>query len=567
MAYLMKFLRSPLKTITAQLGMLQVVVEKRLISSFFASQRHYARWKHRRLAHLNRLSLPGSANETLVTFFTAQQMGAHVLEMIDPASRPFCEILKIPQSEAADADYFATWRRLAERSAGRWLVAVPDNFQLAPSFVRVLSHQDDDNAVLYWDEDVCASDGTYREQFFKPDWSPETWLAVDILRVCAFSRKVLLKMPKDQAITRLIPAMLLSGKPISHIPEVLTSAQSAVWEHDQSQTHLANVRAWLSAQDNQPESVFLMGNDHGQRWGKPVWPVIEQPVSIIIPTRNHLIDIQRTVSSLLEKSSYQNFEIILVDNGSTEAEVQSYYRALVSEHGHIRILPFDQPFNINKAWNLGAEAALGEVLLFLNNDVQIVEPGWMESLLRVLQIPGVGITGARLLYPDGAIQHNGIVTGLTGHGNHLWIGEHEVDHAPLGPHLALRNVAAVTGACLMVRRSLFDLLGGFDERYQLVFSDIEFCSRARRAGFRVAVVPEAVLIHYEGRSRGRRIPKSDALRASVDLLPEIAAGDPYYNANLSRALPHPVIKPDFEMSAQRRMLAITRYLQWGKPDD
>ena len=190
-------------------------------------------------------------------------------------------------------------------------------------------------------------------------------------------------------------------------------------------------------------------------------------------------------------------------------------------------------FNFSTANNLGASRASGDLLLFLNNDIEVLEDDWLAELAGWVERPGVGVVGAKLLRPDGTIQHGGLVMGLAGHASHAFDGGRENTYGPFGSSEWYRDLQAVTGACLMVRRSVFELIQGFDEAYQIGYGDIEICLRAGQAGQRIVYTPFARLLHHEGASRGLFVPPADVLRATLQMQPLVAAGDPYFSPNLS----------------------------------
>jgi GT2 family glycosyltransferase len=305
------------------------------------------------------------------------------------------------------------------------------------------------------------------------------------------------------------------------------------------------------------ENVAVRNEDDGLRTD---WAVKTEKVSIVIPSRNNLRYLQRCLETLVNRTTYPNYEIFVVDNHSTDEAVLVYYTQLLENNKNIRVLPYDMPFNFSQACNMGAAAATGSLLLFLNNDVEIVEGGWLDELVRVVQLPGVGIAGARLTYPGGSLQHAGIVVGMTGHANHVGIKSKAWGKGPYGPANVRRNVSAVTGACMLVRSDVFMALHGFSEDYKLVFNDVDICVRAIQAGWRVVMTPFANLIHYEGRSRSRTIPPEDIQLAYHDIARWVEMGDPYYNPNLSLAITRPVFRSRSEMPSLRRLQLITTIL-------
>jgi GT2 family glycosyltransferase len=283
------------------------------------------------------------------------------------------------------------------------------------------------------------------------------------------------------------------------------------------------------------------------------WNVGGAPlVSVIIPNRNAAAVLQKCVDGLLHQTSYPRREIVIVDNGSTEAAVLELYAGL-ERAGHGRIVPFDRPFNFSAACNAGAAAAAGELLLFLNNDIEVIEPEWLEELVRWAQRPGVGIVGAKLLYPDRMIQHAGVVFGL-GLVGHVFGRAAEGTTGVFGSTDWYRNYLAVTGACQMMRREVFDRLGGYDERLRLSFSDVMLCMEAWNAGYRVVYTPWARLVHHESYSRQKEDSAEDMELFARHLSDTRFVEDPYLHPELDARSLIPRVRPPFD-PAPREVIA------------
>lgn len=219
-------------------------------------------------------------------------------------------------------------------------------------------------------------------------------------------------------------------------------------------------------------------------------------VSIIIPFKNHRELLHGCLKSL-RTSTYRRFELVLVDNDSTERRTQRYLRRLQGRRG-VRVIRRPGPFNFSRLCNEGARRANGDYLLFLNNDTEVLTPDWLEHLLFLERHPEVGVVGGTLLYPDGTIQHAGIFPQANG----LWVHGHRGGSPDDADLRQVRVVPAVTGACLLIGRETFFALGGFDERYPVTFGDVDLCCRVRASGLLVVVTPHARLLHFESLSRG-----------------------------------------------------------------
>lgn len=268
----------------------------------------------------------------------------------------------------------------------------------------------------------------------------------------------------------------------------------------------------------------------------------EDKISILIPNKDHVEDLRRCIDSIKERSTYSNYEIIVIENNSTGKAVFDYYDT-IRKQKNITVVTCTGAFNYAKINNFGASYATGKYLLLLNNDTQVISMNWMESMLMYAQRPDVGAVGAKLYYGDRTIQHAGVVIGL---GAHRTAGHthYKINYDNLGYMGRLcyaQNVSAVTGACLMVRKSLYDALGGLDEAFAVALNDVDFCLRVREKGYLNIFTPFAELYHFESASRGSDIvdaKKAERYEDESELFRErwkklLAKGDPYYNPNFS----------------------------------
>ena len=262
------------------------------------------------------------------------------------------------------------------------------------------------------------------------------------------------------------------------------------------------------------------------------WKIPFPRVSIIIPTKNNHDFLKRFIYSIDNLTDYKNYELIIVDNQSESIEIKKYYQHL-EEISSAKIIFNHEKFNYSKANNLGASKANGEFLLFMNDDMEIVDPSWLNELVQWALIPGIGIVGAKLLYPNTTIQHAGVVIGMQGIGGHIY--QHLPNHfwGMMGSTDWFRNVSAVTGACQIIRKPVFEELGGYDENFKLTFSDIDLCYSAIKKGYRVLYNPNSIIIHHQGASRGYFTPEEDIALARVKLKELLEKGDPYYSRNLT----------------------------------
>jgi GT2 family glycosyltransferase len=253
-------------------------------------------------------------------------------------------------------------------------------------------------------------------------------------------------------------------------------------------------------------------------------------VSIVIPTRDKRALLQTTIESIRVRTDYDRYEIIVVDNDSSEPDAVAYLSSLSAP---CQVHRWSEPFNYSAINNFGFRHARGEQVLFLNNDVEVIRPDWLTALLEHAQRPEVGAVGAKLLYADGRIQHAGVVVGINraaANAFRSWPGE------TIGtPRLAdlTRNCSAVTGACMMVPRRVLETVGGFDETLRVVLNDVDLCLRIRTHGYLVVYTPHALLYHHEGSTRGRLHPAPDQQAFGEKWKDFLDRGDPYYNPNLT----------------------------------
>lgn len=266
----------------------------------------------------------------------------------------------------------------------------------------------------------------------------------------------------------------------------------------------------------------------------------EQPlVSILIPNKDHVADLKKCMDSIEEKSTYRNFEFIIVENNSTEEETFAYYKE-IEKRDNVRVLYYKEDFNYSRINNFGAKEANGEYVLLLNNDTEMIEPDSIKEMLDVCMRPDVGIVGAKLIFEDNTIQHAGVIIGFGGVAGHAFIGQDRDDNGYFSRIISVQDLSAVTAACLMVRRSVFDEVEGLNEEFKVAFNDIDFCLKVRKAGYLVVYNPYAQFYHYESKSRGQEdsADKVARFQQEIGLFGErwgelLEHGDPYYNPNLT----------------------------------
>jgi len=415
--------------------------------------------------------------------------------------------------------------RAAAAGSGELLVFLDAGELLAPHALFSLAATGArDAGLLYSDEDVRGE-----QPLLKPDWSPEALLSHDSVGGVAAIRRELFEAAggfremggaeRHDLLLRLAPRL---GQ-VEHVPEVLLHRTAEPAQQDEPRRRaIADhvLRAYGPQYRVAPDGAILY---------EPPTPA---RVSIVIPTRDRADLLRACVESLDRHRCAARAELIVVDNGSVEPATREYLANLARRQA-TKVLPYPAAFNWSAVNNFAARHAAGDYLLFLNNDVEALAPGWLDALLAFASRPEIGIAGGLLLYPDGTVQHAGVVLGLTGYAGHVFAGRRPDEATPFGRADRIRDCTAVTGACMIMRREVFDQLGGFDEHFILCGSDVEICLRARARGLRVVVTPHARLLHHEAKTRGTDIPRSDFQRSFAAYEPYLRGGDPYYNPNLS----------------------------------
>ena len=462
-----------------------------------------------------------------------------------------------------------------QQASGDYVVVLDHDDTLAPhalfSVARSIADQPDLD-FLYSDADKLDESGVRCEPIFKPDWSPEMMLCCNLLNQISVFRRGLLNEvgylnPEMDGAQDWDLYLRIAEKTqrIYHIPQILyhwrktpqSCAQRPENKPYAARAQLKSIESHLIRMGRKNPQV---GFDHSN----PVhgihpmssWTVTSNHlVSIVIPTSDHSDVLSRCLSGLLQMTHYQNLEIILVDTASKEAETLQLYEKYAGD-SRIKVIHNAPPFNFARACNVGANTAAGSLLLFLNNDIEILHKEWLNRMVQWFEWPEIGAVGPKLVYPDGKIQHAGIVVGLGGLAAHLFLGAKEHRSSIFGSDDWYRNVSAVTGACILIRKEAFEKVYGFDEEFQLNFSDVDLCLKVRQNGYRIVYTPQARLIHHESVTHRRRLPRVDFEKANERLKNWLRDGDPYFNANLSYRDPLPLFRnnPDDSCESTNRVL-------------
>ena len=418
--------------------------------------------------------------------------------------------------------------------------------------------------IVYTDEDLTDEAGEhFRSPRFKPDFNIDLLRSINyICHLFCIRTSVLretggLRSDCDGAQDwDLFLRCSEKTKKIGHVPKVLyhwRESESSTARNPESKTYAIESarraleghyrRCGLDAELHYTD-IFIMYQAKLLVHDNP-------KVSILIPNKDNRDVLKTCIDSILEKSTYRNLEILVIENNSTEEETFRYYEELESsvnaakEDGGkigpvIRVLRYKDKFNYAKINNFGAQHASGDYFLLLNNDTEVITPDWIEQMLGYCQREDVGAAGAKLLYPDETVQHCGVVIGVGGFAGHILTGKLREDAGYMGRLRAIHDVSAVTGACLMIKRSIFEQIGGLDENLTVALNDIDLCLKVRETGALIVQNPAAELFHYESKSRGyEETPeKQERFKKEIRYFREkwkdvLDAGDPCYNPNLS----------------------------------
>lgn len=402
-------------------------------------------------------------------------------------------------------------------------------------------------ALVYSDEDLQAGGGERHAPAFKPDWSPELLRSRDYIGRAAFFRTERARQVggwKSGPVEATQHDFLLSftsgldAEQVWHLPLVLLHASPAPPSSaDVASAGLNMLQAFVDgAGASARVEPGLRPWTYHVRYKLPVPP---PRVTVVIPTRDQLALLRRCIESVQQVTAYDSMELVVVDNDSRERKARAYLDTL-ERTGVARVLRYPHRFNYSAINNLAVKATSGEVLCFLNNDVEAFSADWLAEMVGVSLQPGVGAVGAKLVYPNGTLQHAGVVAGLFGVGAHPYVRQPRTDDGYLLQLQVRREVAAVTAACMVVRRDRFLEVGGFDDaQLQVAFSDFDFCFKLLRAGYRNVWTPHAELRHVESASRGVDEQRADRKRFLVeesvmrDRWRDVLERDPYYSPNLS----------------------------------
>ncbi|WP_254214212.1 glycosyltransferase family 2 protein [Burkholderia multivorans] len=408
--------------------------------------------------------------------------------------------------------------------------------------------------LFYSDEDKLTPDGRRIAPYFKSDWNPELFLTQNLFSHLGVYETALVRevggfrkgfegsQDHDLALRCIEKA---GHNAVHHIPHILyhwrvVPGSTAASGAEKPYALTAGIRAVEEhlQRIGVEATVSQAASDIGLIRVRYAMPAPAPLVSIVIPTRDGVELLRQCVESIFTRSTYPNFEIIIVDNGSVKPETLAYFDSL-NTHPNVRVLRDDRPFNFSALNNAAVSQSHGEYICLLNNDIEVITPEWLEEMVSLAARPGNGAIGACLWYPNDTLQHGGVMLGLGGVAGHIHARLPRGAFGYFGRAVSTQNLSVVTAACLLIRRSIYDEVHGLDEELAVAFNDVDFCIRVRNAGYRNVWTPYAELYHHESATRGSDLSPEKARRFAREIrFMEQRWGaalfnDPAYNPNLT----------------------------------
>jgi GT2 family glycosyltransferase len=465
-----------------------------------------------------------------------------------------CQDKRITARIFEDENSLTINQSLMDRS-GDYLGWMTPNAVLAPQSFYLFAeaiHSEPNSVLLYSDEDRLKADGSRYDPYFKPDWNPELFLYQDYLRHFALYRREAVEKsggfssgPFHAALKDLAMRIIETAQPenIVHIPFPLCHTQwdeaSKRIEQQDEFNDLEKIKILEAHFDRLRIPATIMRNTSGGcRISYPL-PEPEPLVSIIIPTRDNFQMLARCLRSLYQHTIYNNYEILVIDNQSSQPETMAFFESLNSdEKSHV--IAYPHPFNYSAINNFAVDNAHGDVILFLNDDTEVITDAWLKELVSLTIRPEIGAVGPMLYFPDDTIQHAGVILGLNGVAGHIYHNEPRGYQGQRHRAQLPQNFTAITAACLAIERQKFKFVKGLDEiNLQIALNDIDLCIRLHQKGFRNLWTPDVELYHYESASRGvpNTTKEKEQLHREIKYFVEthghLLNNDPSYNPNLS----------------------------------
>lgn len=408
--------------------------------------------------------------------------------------------------------------------------------------------------ILYSDEDKLDANGERYDPNFKPDWNPEllhgqnyfchlTAIRTGLVRAAGGFREGFEGSQDYDLVLRCVEK--LESAQIHHVPEILyhwraTEGSTATVREAKDYATPAGVRALTEHFQRTGAGATVRTDELPPTLYRVRWPLPKPApkISLIIPTRDRVDLLRMCVESIQGKSTYPDYELVIVDNQSEDPATLAYLRE-INARENVRVLRYDAPFNYSRINNWAANKCDGPLIALVNNDIEVITPDWLEELAGFAMRPDTGVVGAMLYYPNDTIQHAGVVLGILGVAEHISVRKPRGYGGHAGRGLVAQNLSAVTGACMMVRRTVYQEVGGLDEALRIAFNDVDFCLRVRTCGYRNVWTPFAELYHHESASRGQENTDAKIARFNTEIAlmrerwGDSLLNDPAYNPNLS----------------------------------
>ena len=432
-------------------------------------------------------------------------------------------------------------------------------------------HYKDETDVIYTDEDKVSFDlKDYFEPHFKSDYNLDLIRSNNYICHLFVARKSIVdqvggfrKEYDGSQDYDFILRCIEQSKHVEHVPKVLyhwrchpgstaANQESKMYCYEAGKRAIEDHLKRMGEDDCQVVMTEHLGFYH------VIYPIREQKkVSIIIPNKDQKEILERCIESVIQKTDYKNYEIIIVENNSTTNEIFEYYKT-IEQRENIRVVIWKDKFNYSAINNFGVRYANGEYLLFLNNDIEVIRENWLSEMLANVQRKEVGIVGAKLLYPDNMVQHAGVIIGMGGIAGHP-LSRHPADDCGyFARGIIQQNLNAVTAACMLTKKEVYEKVNGFEEKLAVAFNDIDLCLKVRKAGYLIVYDPEALLYHHESISRGKEdtLEKRNRFEGEVDYMAKkwkdvLEKGDEYYNPNLSLLSGNFELKKESETSYEK----------------
>lgn len=439
-------------------------------------------------------------------------------------------------------------------ATGEFIALLDQDDQLAPHALSVMVEElreHPDTQIVYSDEDKIDNQGWRSHPHFKPDWNHTLALAQnyvchllvirrELVQAVGGLRQGLEGAQDHDLLLRCVERV--SPQAIRHVPQVLYH-----WRvHERSTAKsldtkpYAQVNGCKAVQEHLDRLQIAAKVEHdGMFYRVRYQPPAQWPrVSVVVPTRDRPELLEKCLSTVLAKTDYPDIEFLIVDNGSADPQALAWLDRFTADR-RVRVIRDDSPFNYSALNNLAVAQSSGSVICLMNNDIEVTDAGWLRQMVTSLLQPGVGIVGGRLYYPDGTLQHAGVIVGLGGTAGHIFRGQQRGDTHYMHRPMLRQELSAVTAACLLTRKEVYDQLEGLDTGFAVAFNDIDYCLRARKRGWKVVYDPHVEMVHHESASRGRdRTPEQRARLSSekarlINRHADFIAHDPAYSPNLT----------------------------------